>query len=182
MNEFLILVDENDTPVGAQEKIIVHQQGLLHRAFSIFIFNTKGELLLQQRADDKYHSGGLWTNTCCSHPRFGEDIKFAVKRRLYEEMGLKTKSKFAFSFVYKAFFENGLTEYEYDNVFIGISDELPVTQSSEVKNWKYMSLHELEKEINMHPDEFTQWMKICLPRVKKYVENLLSKTHSVQTL
>ena len=182
MNEFLILVDENDTPVGAQEKIIVHQQGLLHRAFSIFIFNTKGELLLQQRADDKYHSGGLWTNTCCSHPRFGEDIKFAVKRRLYEEMGLKTKSKFAFSFVYKAFFENGLIEYEYDNVFIGISDELPVTQSSEVKNWKYMSLPELAKEINMHPDEYTQWMKICLPRVKNYIENLLIKTHLVQTL
>lgn len=177
MNEFLILVDENDNPVGAQEKISVHREGLLHRAFSVFIFNTKGELLLQQRADDKYHSAGLWTNTCCSHPRLGEDIDTAVRRRLFEEMGLKCKTNYAFNFIYKAVFENGLTEHEYDNVFWGITDELPVIERLEVKNWKYVSLQKLESDINEHPDEYTQWMKICLDRVINFVGNSFIKNN-----
>ena len=176
MNEFLILVDEKNNPLGAQEKISVHEQGLLHRAFSVFIFNTRGELLLQQRADDKYHSAGLWTNTCCSHPRFGEDLDTAVKRRLNEEMGLICKTDYAFSFIYKAVFANGLTEHEYDNVFIGITDDLPIIEKSEVKNWKYLCLQKLEIDIERHPDEYTQWIKICLGRVMSYVKHSFIKS------
>ena len=185
MNEFLILVDENDNPVGAQEKILVHQQGLLHRAFSVFLFNSKGELLLQQRADDKYHSAGLWTNTCCSHPRFGENIDSAVNRRLFEEMGLKCKTNYAFSFIYKAVFENGLTEHEYDNVYVGITDDLPITERSEVKSWKYLSLQKLKGEIEKHPDEYTQWIKICLARVIHHVAHSFIRTReeiSIETI
>src|SRR6187399_1825004 len=126
MEDYLILVDEQDKQYGKLEKQLVHELGLLHRAFSVFIFNKKGELLLQQRADEKYHSAGLWTNTCCSHPRFGEEIKDSVTRRLEEEMGMNCEMEFAFSFIYKSTFENGLTEHEFDHVFFGISDELPV--------------------------------------------------------
>ena len=171
MDEFLILVDENDNPVGAQEKISVHEQGLLHRAFSVFIFNTKRELLLQQRADDKYHSAGLWSNTCCSHPAFGEETETAVKRRLYEEMGLKCKTQYAFSFIYKAVFNNGLTEHECDNVYVGITDELLIPKNTEVKSWKYLSLKKLEIEIDKHPDKYTQWIKICLGQLMSHVKH-----------
>src|SRR5947207_15440533 len=117
MNEFLILVDDHDKPWGKLEKDQVHQLGLLHRAFSVFIFNSKGELLLQQRADEKYHSAGLWSNSCCGHPRFGEELIHAVSRRLEEEVGISCDIKFAFSFIYKADFENGLSEHEYDHIF-----------------------------------------------------------------
>ncbi|MCX6186221.1 MAG: isopentenyl-diphosphate Delta-isomerase [Bacteroidetes bacterium] len=167
MNEYLILVDENDKPCGKMEKQIVHELGILHRAFSIFIFNSKGELLLQQRADEKYHSAGLWTNTCCSHPRYGEDISWAVERRLMQEMGMNCKTDFEFSFVYKAQFENGLTEYEFDHVYFGVTDDLPIPEKSEVKNWKYMSIENIEMDIIIHPKNYTEWLKICLPRVKK---------------
>ena len=169
MNEFLILVDENDKQWGKLEKNLVHRLGLLHRAFSVFIFNYKGELLLQQRADEKYHSGGLWTNTCCSHPQFGEEIADAISRRLMEEMGMHCKTNFVFSFLYKAGFDNGLTEHEFDHVYFGISDELPLPEKSEVKDWKYMNISAVEKDIANHPEAYTEWLKICLPQVKKYV-------------
>ena len=168
MTEYLILVDENDIGYGKLEKHPVHEQGLLHRAFSVFIFNSRGELLLQQRADNKYHSGGLWTNTCCSHPRFGEEIKDAIERRLFEEMGMKCKTDFAFSFIYKTGFENGLIEHEFDHVYIGVSDNLPIPEKSEVKNYKYISLENLETDIIIHPQYYTEWMKICLPQMKNH--------------
>lgn len=176
MNDYLILVDENDKPWGKLEKQLVHELGLLHRAFSVFIFNSKGELLLQQRADEKYHSGGLWTNTCCSHPRFGEETSWAIERRLEEEMGLTCKTDFAFSFIYKTKFENGLTEHEYDHVYFGKTDDLPFPEKSEVKNWMYISIQNLEEDIIAHPKNYTEWVKICLPEVKKhfikYSENI----------
>jgi isopentenyl-diphosphate Delta-isomerase len=168
MNDYLILVDEKDKPWGKLEKLLVHQLGLLHRAFSVFIFNSKGELLLQQRADEKYHSGGLWTNTCCSHPRFGEEISWAIDRRLIEEMGMSCKTNFAFSFIYKTKFENGLTEHEFDHVYFGVTDDSPRPVKSEVKNYKYMSIESLEMDIMIHPENYTEWMKICLPQLKKH--------------
>src|SRR4030042_2763439 len=124
--EKIILVDENDREIGTEEKLKTHEQGKLHRAFSIFVFNSKGELLLQRRAKGKYHSGGLWTNTCCSHPREGEKLEEAVHRRLKQEMGLDCPLKEAFSFIYKVRFENGLFEHELDHVFIGRVDGKPV--------------------------------------------------------
>ena len=168
MNEYLILVDENDNRYGKEEKRLVHELGLLHRAFSVFLFNTKGELLLQQRADSKYHSGGLWTNTCCSHPQYGEEISEAIVRRLNEEMGMSCKTDFAFSFIYKTKFENGLTEHEFDHVYFGVTDDLPFPEESEVKNYKYITLENLENDILIHPEKYTEWMKICLPRVRDH--------------
>jgi isopentenyl-diphosphate delta-isomerase len=168
MNEYLILVDENDREVGKMEKLLVHQLGLLHRAFSVFIFNEKNELLLQQRADNKYHSGGLWTNTCCSHPGFKENISDAVARRLNEEMKIKCKTEFAFSFIYQTKFENGLTEHEYDHVYLGITNDLPIPNTDEVNNWKYISIKDLEADINLQPNIYTNWFKLCLPRAIKH--------------
>jgi isopentenyl-diphosphate delta-isomerase len=168
MEDLLILVDENDRELGALEKLPVHQQGLLHRAFSIFIFNSKNELLLQQRADGKYHSEGLWTNTCCSHPRKDEEISEAVHRRLWEEMGMECELNFQFSFIYKMPFANGLTEHELDHVYFGKSDLLPEPDSDEVKNWRYISLPQLQDEIHMSPHSFSGWLNICLPRVMDY--------------
>jgi isopentenyl-diphosphate delta-isomerase len=169
MNQSLILVDENDIQQGNGKKLLIHQLGLLHRAFSIFIFNTKGELLMQQRATEKYHSGGLWSNTCCSHPQFGEDILESIKKRLNEEMGMKCTTEFAFSFIYKVKFDNGLTEHEYDHVYVGISDDLPVPDAAEVKNWQYVNLKKLEANIVEHPEIYTEWLKICLPRLKEHL-------------
>ncbi len=169
MNQSLILVDENDIQQGNGKKLLIHQLGLLHRAFSVFIFNTKGELLMQQRAMGKYHSGGLWSNTCCSHPQFGEDILESIQKRLNEEMGMKCTTEFAFSFIYKVKFDNGLTEHEYDHVYVGISDDLPIPDESEVKNWQYINLKKLESDIVKHPEIYTEWVKICLPRLKEYL-------------
>ncbi len=168
-NEQLILVNENDEVIGVQDKLSVHELGLLHRAFSLFIFNSEGKLLLQQRADFKYHSPGLWTNTCCSHPRPGELTIDACKRRLNEEMGMACEPEFSFSFIYRHEFSNGLIEHEYDHVFTGITDKLPEINPDEVKNWKYMSLPELESNISINPDHYTPWLKICLPMLKNYI-------------
>jgi len=174
--EFLILVNEKDQQWGKLEKELIHQFGLLHRAFSIFIFNSKGELLLQQRADSKYHSGGLWTNTCCSHPQFGEELNDAVNRRLDEEMGMKSKTVFAFNFVYKASFENGITEHEFDHVFFGVTDDLPKPEISEVKDWKYMNMKLLANDIELNPQNYTAWLKICFNKVVQYLDNKNVKT------
>ena len=171
MREEVILVDENDLQIGQMEKLEAHQRGELHRAFSVFIFNAKNELLLQQRAKSKYHSGGLWTNTCCSHPRIGESNLEAATRRLKEEMGMACKLNYAFNFLYKAYFDDGLTEHEFDHVFFGYSNELPEINKDEVEAYRYVSLTQLKEEIAQHPEVFTPWLKICLDRVIDRLHN-----------
>ena len=165
MEEQVILVDVNDSPKGQLGKMEAHEKGLLHRAFSVFIFNSKGELLLQQRAKDKYHSAGLWTNTCCSHPRLGEENIAAANRRLKEEMGMSTVLKYAFNFLYKAELEDGLTEHELDHVFFGYSDDLPVINREEVEQFRYINLDALKADILVNPNKYTTWLKICLNRI-----------------
>jgi len=172
MKELLILVDENDNEIGLMEKMPAHLSGRLHRAFSVFIFNSNGELLLQQRADNKYHSGGLWTNTCCSHPIDGEDINATIKKRLKEEMGMECDMQYQFSFIYKADLGNGLIEHELDRVYIGTSDKKPVLNPAEAKDWKYISPDDLQAAIKSHPENFSAWLKICLPKlINKMKEN-----------
>lgn len=179
--DYLILVNEEDKPWGKLEKSLVHQLGLLHRAFSIFIFNNNGELLLQQRADDKYHSGGLWTNSCCSHPRYDEYILHAIDRRLEEEMGLQCKTEFKFNFIYKTEFENGLIEHEFDHVYFGVTDALPQPNSSEVKSWKYIDLHELENDINNFPEKYTVWLQLCFKNILIHFDSF-AKANNLKTL
>lgn len=169
MQEYVILVDENDAPVGQEEKMRAHELGLLHRAFSIFIFNSSGELMLQQRALDKYHCGGLWTNTVCSHPRAGEETLDAAHRRLQEEMGFDTELKELFCFTYKAPFPNGLTEHEFDYVFIGKYDAEPILNRDEAESWKWITLSDLEKDIEANPNAYTFWLKTCLPELRQKI-------------
>ncbi len=164
-NEYVILVDEQDNDIGVMEKMQAHQEGLLHRAFSVFIFNDKEELLLQQRAISKYHSGGLWTNTCCSHPRPNETIKDAANRRLFEEMGMSCDLKIKTNFIYKTPFENGLTEHELDYVLIGTTNQNPQINPGEVESFKWMSIIDLKKDISANPNQYTSWFKIALERV-----------------
>lgn len=161
----LILVDKNDKEIGVLEKTPVHEKGLLHRAFSIFIFNSANELLLQQRAGSKYHSPGLWTNTCCSHPRQGEEVNDAVHRRLQEEMGMQCDLQFQFIFIYKHKFPNGLTEHELDHVYFGRSDQQPHPDAEEVQDWKYINLDELSNDLELFPEQYSPWLKVCLPQV-----------------
>jgi len=168
MEEFVILVDQNDNQVGVMEKMQAHVEAVLHRAFSVFIFNSKGELMLQQRAQSKYHSPGLWSNTCCSHPRPGEKTEAAAHRRMKEEMGFDCNFTEAFSFVYKAPFTNELTEHEYDHIFIGISDELPVINKEEAEAFKMVTLDNVRKEMDEDPEKFTVWFRIAFDRVEDY--------------
>ena len=165
----LILVDENDSPTGTMEKMEVHQKALLHRAFSVFIFNSKGDMLLHQRASNKYHSGGLWTNACCSHPREGQQTIEAAERRLQEEMGFTIPLKKAFNFTYKAALDNGLTEYEYDHVFIGTYDGAIDPDEDEVKDFCFVSMDEIKTSFQSHPQKYTEWFKIAFPRVEEYL-------------
>lgn len=167
----LILVDENDVPLGTAEKMEAHEKALLHRAFSVFIFNSKGEMLLQQRALNKYHSGGLWTNACCSHPYFEEDTLTAAGKRLQEEMGFETPLTKAFSFIYKASFDNGLTEYEYDHVFIGKYDGEVLPDKKEVEHFCFMSMDELKAAMELYPQKYTAWFKIALPKLENYLSS-----------
>lgn len=162
----VILVNEQDEQIGTMEKMEAHAKGMLHRAFSVFIFTSKGELLLQQRAPGKYHNGGLWTNTCCSHPLPHENILSAAQRRLEEEMGFTTKLVPAFNFTYKAAFENGLTEYEYDHVFTGIYDGQVIANKKEVSDFCYKKMEDIEMSVLSHPDKYTEWFKIAWPEIK----------------
>lgn len=161
----LILVNEADEPIGVMEKMEVHQKALLHRAFSVFIFNSKNQLLLQQRAFDKYHSAGLWSNTCCSHPEPGEETEVSATRRLREEMGIEAPLKHAFHFIYRASFENQLTEHELDHVFIGKYDGEIFPNPAEVNGVAYHSVEEILDNMQTNPNQFTVWFKIILPRL-----------------
>ena len=161
----VILVDEKDMPVGTMEKMEAHVKGALHRAISVFIFNSKGELLLQQRAIDKYHSPGLWTNTCCSHPAPGESILDAAERRLYEEMGIKCPLQHIFHFIYKASFDNGLTENELDHIFVGFTDELPAPNPAEAASWKYASPSDIIADLEKYPEIYTVWFRMLAQQV-----------------
>lgn len=165
--EEVVLVDEKDNEIGVSEKLEAHRSGQLHRAFSIFIFNSKGDMLLQQRATDKYHSGGLWTNACCSHPRPNESTLQAAERRLKEELGMGAPLKFLFSFQYKADFENGLTEHELDHVFIGTSNTTPVLNKEEAMAYQYVSPEHLLEDIKKQPDQYTFWFKEIVENVIK---------------
>ena len=170
--EYVVLVDENDHEIGTMEKQAAHIEPHLHRAFSIFIFNTKGELLLQQRALSKYHSPGLWTNTCCSHPRDGETLAEATSRRLWEEMGMTCEMHEVYTFIYKAPVGQGLTEHEFDHVWIGQSDEEPNVNRDEVESWKYMSLNDLKEDLLLHPENYTEWFKITFEEMNNHAETL----------
>ncbi len=162
----VILVDAGDNPTGTQEKMQAHQQGALHRAFSIFIFTTKGEMLLQQRALNKYHSGGLWTNACCSHPVPGELTEAAAQRRLKEELGFETPIHKIFDFLYKAEMGNGLIEHEFDHVFAGAYEGDINFNREEVMDYCYKSMDEIRAGLESHPQKYTAWFHIAFPRIE----------------
>jgi len=162
--EFVILVDENDQEIGTMEKMQAHEKGLLHRAFSLFVYNEKGEMLLQKRAIDKYHSGGLWTNACCSHPRKGETLTEAVKRRTREEMGFECEPQFAFSFIYKASLDKNLIEHELDHLFEANFSDVPVMNPAEVADFRYLSIEAIRTEIEVMPENYTEWFKIVFEK------------------
>lgn len=161
----VIAVNENDDEVGYYDKMIAHQEGILHRAVSVLIFNSNREWLLQRRAEEKYHSGLLWSNTACSHPMRGEETIVSAQRRLREEMGLDLPLEPIFSFQYKAEFDNGLIENELDHVFIGYTDEVPMPNPEEVSEYRWISTENLEAEIAQNPDNFTAWFKLLVPRI-----------------
>ena len=169
--EKVILVDKNDNQVGLMPKLEAHEKGILHRAFSVFIFNSKYELLLQKRASSKYHSGGLWTNTCCSHPREGEDILDAANRRLDEEMGIKTSLRKVYDFIYKADLDNQLTEHEFDHVFYGVCDNDPILNKDEAEDFKWVDMETLNNDIIKDEDNYTVWFEIAF----EYFYNYLKK-------
>ena len=169
--EKVILVDKNDNQVGLMPKLEAHEKGVLHRAFSIFIFNSKYELLLQKRASSKYHSGGLWTNTCCSHPREGEETLDAANRRLDEEMGIKTSLRKVYDFIYKAELDNQLTEHEFDHVFYGVFDKDPILNKDEAEDFKWVDMETLNNDIIKNEDNYTVWFKIAF----EYFYNYLKK-------
>jgi isopentenyl-diphosphate Delta-isomerase len=164
----VILVDERDQRLGEVGKMEAHEKGLLHRAFSIFIFNSRGEMLLQQRALSKYHSGGLWTNSCCSHPIPGEDNQSAALRRLKEEMGFETSIDKIFDFVYKAEFDNGLTEYEFDHVFVGEYEGPIIFNKDEVMDICYKPMDQISDSLQTHPQKYTRWFQLSFARIENW--------------
>lgn len=168
-NPQVILVDEQDNELGVMDKIQAHITPALHRAFSIFIFNKKNEMLLQQRAAGKYHSAGLWTNACCSHPLPGETVQAAALRRLNEEMGFETTVEKAFSFIYQAAFDNGLTEYEYDHVFTGFYDGPVQPNPEEVSGYRFLSMEKIKEMLNENPEQFTVWFRLAFSRIGKWM-------------
>ena len=160
--EQVILVDEHDVEMGTMEKMQAHREGVLHRAFSVLLFNTHGEMLIQKRANSKYHSAGLWTNTCCSHPHPGEDVRSAARRRLKEEMGIDLQPEFAYTFIYKAQLNEDLIEHELDHVFTGTFDGIPHPNSTEIESWKFMDIQTLKDDVLSHPENYTPWFKLIL--------------------
>lgn len=165
----VILVDERDEQIGSMEKMEVHKKALLHRAFSVFIFNNKGEMLLHKRADKKYHSGGLWTNACCSHPKPGEETLDAAKERLVMEMGIVTPLRKAFDFIYKAPFDNGLTEHEFDHVLVGNYEGEINPNPDEVSDYCFKTIEEINNSIQSQPQKYTEWFKIAFPKMEEYL-------------
>ena len=170
MEENVILVDKNDTQIGLMSKLDAHKKGVLHRAFSVFVLNNNNEIMLQKRAYNKYHSGGLWTNTCCSHQREGENSIEAGKRRLLEEMGFETELKIITSFIYKVEFENGLTEHELDYLLIGKYLKSPVINKQEVADWKWMKVELIADDIKLNPKNYTSWFKIIFDKFQNKIK------------
>lgn len=170
LEENVILVNENDEQIGLMPKLEAHEKAVLHRAFSVFILNHKNEIMLQQRAHKKYHSPLLWTNTCCSHQREGETNIQAGSRRLFEEMGFKTELKELFHFIYKAPFDNGLTEHELDHVMIGYYDDAPEINLEEVEDWKWMKIEDVKENMAVHPALYTVWFKIIFDQFYHFLE------------
>ena len=169
MVDYVVLVNKKDQEIGTMEKMEAHQKGLLHRAFSVFILNSKGEMLIHRRALGKYHSPGLWTNTCCSHPRPNETVLDAANRRLDEEMGMVESLSEVVSFVYHHKFDNGLVEHEFDHILTGISDALPSINEDEVDSYKYMGIEELEQSMKQNPDDYSIWFKLAYPKLKAHL-------------
>jgi len=170
--ERVVLVNEWDQEVGTMEKIEAHRRGVLHRAFSVFIFASDGRLLMQRRARGKYHSGGPWTNTCCGHPRPGETIEGAATRRLREEMGMNVQLEVRFSFIYEVRFTNELIEHELDHVLVGNCGDKPAPDPKEVDDVRWIAVKNLEGEIAADPCRFTEWVRLCLPRVITFLDGL----------
>ncbi len=170
IEEQVILVNEQDEPVGTMGKQEAHEKALLHRAFSVFILNDKNEIMLQQRAAEKYHSPLLWANTCCSHQRVGETNIQAGKRRLNEEMGFEVALKEVFHFIYKAPFDNGLTEHEFDHVMVGYYNEDPIINPEEVEAWKWMEIEAIKKDMEVNPQMYTAWFKIIFAEFYPHIE------------
>lgn len=168
---FVVLVDEYDHPIGTMEKMEAHRKACLHRAISVFITNSQGDWILQRRALNKYHSNGLWTNTCCSHPYPGESSLEAANRRLSEEMGIDCSLKEIFSFIYKEPLDNELTEYELDHIFIGVADDFPKLNRNEVVEWKAISFSELQKDMITNPDSYTVWFRKLYEKVAEFVRD-----------
>ncbi len=168
--EQVLLVNEKDEVLGTMGKMEAHEKALLHRAFSVFVLNKNGEVMLQQRAAHKYHSPGLWTNTCCSHQREGESNLDAGKRRLQEEMGFSTNLEELFSFIYKAPFDNGLTEHEFDHVMLGHYEDDPDPNPEEVSDWKWMAPDLIRKDMDQNPDSYTAWFRIIFDRFHQHIQ------------
>lgn len=169
MMDKVILVDEHDNVTGSMDKLEAHQKGVLHRAFSILIFNSKGELLLQKRSVKKYHSGGLWTNACCSHPSPDESMADATRKRLIHEMGIDIQPEFVYKFLYQTKLDKELIEHELDHVFTGVFDGLPEINTDEVEDWKFVSLKALRNDMNKNPDHYTVWFRLIMkhPELKE---------------
>ena len=163
--ELLVLVDAEDKEVGLMEKMEVHRCGLLHRAFSVLLYNEQGEMLLQQRALLKYHGGGLWTNACCSHPKPGEKLEDAVNRRLKEELGLTSDCRKIHHFIYRAELDNGLIEHEFDYIFVGLAKDTPQINEEEVADWKFVNVGLLKKDIQNYPQHYTPWFKLIMEQM-----------------
>lgn len=160
--EQVILVDDQDNEIGTMEKIEAHRKGLLHRAFSVLLFNSKGEMLIQKRAMEKYHSAGLWTNACCSHPRPEETMQEATRRKLLQEMGINIQPEFAFKFIYKAEVGNGLIEHEYDHVFVGRYEGEPLINCKEVEDWRLEAMDKLRADVKKNPHRYTHWFRLIV--------------------
>jgi isopentenyl-diphosphate delta-isomerase len=178
IEEQVILVNENNEQIGLMPKLEAHEKAILHRAFSVFIFNNDNELMLQQRALSKYHSPGLWTNTCCSHQRDGESNIQAGKRRLQEEMGFVTELEESISFIYKAPFDNGLTEHEFDHILIGKFLQDPIINTDEVKAWKWMPLQAVKRDIVQQPELYTAWFKIIFDKFYNHINISQNESNS----